>query len=232
MSSRDNDAAAGQVSATPETERLARLAHELRTPLAAIAGMAEIMRDARFGALGDARYAAYAASIADSARHLVGVVEAMLDKTAEARGDWPLSFVEIDLAALAAATVAGLQVLSTEAGLTILAEPAHPLPRVIADRRSVRQILTNLIGNALKFTPRGGQVRVTAARTGDGGLEIVVLDTGPGMGNSPAGQGHGIGLQLSRALAAANGARLVIESPPEGGTRAALVFGGDRVVHG
>ena len=111
------------------------------------------------------------------------------------------------------------------------------LPRVIADRRSVRQILVNLIGNALKFTPGGGAVTASVRRSDGGTVRIDVEDDGPGMPVGDGGLpealtagGHGIGLPLSQALAAANGARIVVSARPGGGTCASLIFAAERVV--
>ena len=235
-------------------EHLAKLAHELRTPVAAIASMAEIMRDERFGPLADARYRDYARSIHDSARHMLAVIESMLDRSAsgtEGGETSPaLTFIELNVNALAAAAVESIGPLAAEARLTLDTELAERLPLVIADQRCVRQILLNLLTNALKFTPEGGEVRVSTRTDSERRLWLEVGDTGRGMsteeitrsmgagaphcdfahGPRRDGGGYGLGLPLVHALAAANGARIEMSSTPGHGTCVSLVFPADRLI--
>lgn len=227
----------------------ASLAHELKTPLAAIQAAAEIMRDERLGPLGSPRYVGYAADIHASAAHLLSVIERMLAE-GRAAGEAELAFAEIDAGAVLAATVSQLAPLAERAGLALALELAPRLPHLVADATSLRQMVLNLVTNALKFTPSGGTVTVAARYGGDGPLVIAVSDTGSGMsrreiegalgrGRAPRrekrvgtafAQGLGLGLPLVAALAHANGAELVIESAPGAGTSASLVFGKDRVI--
>lgn len=239
--------------ASPRTEDaatpvdVARLAHELRTPLGAIAVLAEMMRDERLGPLGSPRYRTYAADIHESAAHANAVLAAFLDSNGTARGTGgPLEYVELDLAQVVAGVVSALMPLAERSGIELAARIAEGLPHVIADRRSVRQMLNNLIANALKFTVPGGQVVVTLAYIAGGPLKLEVADTGDGMtpaelervrsGNGGVDAlrrrsgGTGIGLPLVRALAAAGGATLVIDSTLGEGTRATIVFPHGRVV--
>jgi len=218
----------------------ARLAHELRTPVSAIAAAAEIMKEERFGPLGSQRYSGYASDIHASAQHALAVIERMLDE-ARVSGAEPdsstLSFTELDAAALIQSSLSQLAPLAEGRGLTLAADLDPRLPHVIADATSLRQIVLNLLTNALKFTERGGRVVVRARSTPDGPLTIEVRNSGSGKPDTnsqpaprPAEEGLGLGLPLARALAAANGARLVIESDPDHGTTAAIVFARDRVV--
>ena len=241
----DADRAAG--GAAPVD--VARLAHELRTPLGAIAMLAEIMRDERLGPLGSPRYRAYAADIHDSAAHANTVLAAFLDPAGAGRGtSGPMEFVELDLAPLVGGCVSALSPLAEKAGVALCSHLPEGLPRVIADRRSVRQMLNNLIANALKYTPPAGEVVVSLAYAIGGPVRIEVADTGDGMtvaeleriGLGPGGSGSealrrrsggtGIGLPLVRALAAACGAMLEIDSALGHGTRARIAFPHDRVV--
>lgn len=225
---------------------LAKLAHELRTPLGAIMSLAEIMRDERFGSLGNPRYQDYAGDIFRSAHHALAVVQGMLSADGVQPGKKAFAFTEIDLGAIVGECVAMTTPLSLAASVTVTTAVAPRLPRVIADARSVRQILLNLLGNAIKHTPHGAHIRVTAAYETNGPVLLIVADDGPGMptedlaqampsGTDPApaprpGGGYGIGLPLVRALANANGAELRLESRAGEGTTAIVAFAKDHVV--
>jgi signal transduction histidine kinase len=233
---------AGVVERTSASERLA---HELRTPLSAVIAYAEILKDEHFGPMANARYRDYAASIYDSARHALGVVDGMLGG-AEGQGDaTQLAFRDLDPAIIVEHCLAVARPLADEAGLTLSAEVAAQLPRIVADEVSLKQMLLNLLTNAIKFTRVGDTVTVGISYEPGGPLSIVVTDTGPGMSEPPLAllggrqgrrtrslrnAGRGIGLPLTRALAEANGASLLIDSAPGRGTRASIAFGSDRVV--
>lgn len=227
------------------------LAHELKTPVGAIAAAAEIMQNERFGPLGAPRYLGYARNIHDSAQHVLSVIDRML---AEGRTDpealRDLDITEVDIEQTLAATVSQLVPLAERAGIALALELTPRLPHVIADATSLRQIVFNLVTNALKFTDPGGQITVAARYSEDGHLSIVVADTGSGMAEaeiekvlapsgaagprprvqSAKGGGLGLGLPLVRALAAANGAELRIDSTPGKGTSASVVFEKGRAV--
>ena len=229
----------------PETQRLARLAHELRTPISSIAALAEVMRDEHFGPLGDKRYHGYAADIHDSARHMLGVLEGMIDPQGAVRDLPRLAMTELDLADVIQRSVRAMAPIAERAGVTVRADIAPRLPRLIADRVSVRQILLNLVSNALRYTQAGGEVRVSALIERDGRLRLAVSDTGTGMTEAqvlavfrpePPRTGtsgiksSGYGLPLVRALAARNGAELAIASTPGEGTTVTLNFAEGRLV--
>lgn len=238
----------GASSTAPEPlspDLVARLAHELKTPLSAIAAASEIMRDERFGPIGDARYRGYASDIHNSARHALELVSRMLARRTPGADEPELAFVEIDLAKLIADVVSALRPLAEPAHQSLAATLPPRLPHVIADATSLRQILINLLTNALKFTPAGGAIEVTTRHTPASALEIEVRDQGGGMaapelaharGESDAPtephphRGLGIGLPLARALATANGATLTIASRIGEGTTATLAFPASRVV--
>jgi hypothetical protein len=228
----------------------ARLAHELKTPLSAIAAAAEIMKEERFGPLGTPRYLGYASDILGSAQHALGVIERML---AESAGNDPLSivgaleFAEIDAGAVLEAAVSQVTPLAERAGVSLTFEPASRLPHIIADVTSLRQIVFNLLTNAIKFTGRGGSVKATARYSVDGPFTVLISDTGPGMtkddidsasdatrasraGQSRAGAGLGLGLPMVQMLAQANGADLIIDSVPGRGTSVSVVFRKERVI--
>jgi signal transduction histidine kinase len=222
-----------------------RLAHELRTPLSAVIAYAEILKDEHFGPMANDRYRDYAASIYDSARHALGVVDGMLGG-GEGQGEaTQLAFRDLDPGIIVEHCLAVARPLAAEAGLTLSGEVSARLPRIVADEVSLKQMLLNLLTNAIKFTRVGDTVTVGINYEPGGPLSIVVTDTGPGMSEPPLAlqggrqgrrtrslrnAGRGIGLPLTRALAEANGASLLIDSAPGRGTRATIVFGSDRVV--
>ena len=218
------------------------LSHELRTPLNAILASADIMKDERFGPLGDPRYVRYAADIHAGAQHILHLIERLLDPAAAPDAVSSLmNFVALDIGNELDALVSQLAPLAEHAGLTLDLDVPPRLPRVIADATSLRQMVLNLATNALKFTPAGGRVTIGAAHESDGTLAVVVADTGSGLSDddiarlkdaslpAPPRIG-GLGLPLVRSLAEANGAELVLDSAPGQGTTARVVFGRARVV--
>lgn len=218
-----------------------RLAHELKTPISAIVSAAEIMKDERFGPIGDQRYLRYARDIHESARHALAVVERMLGQRQLQRESLELSFTNLDLNQVATSILSSMDLMARDAGLELQRLLAPRLPLVVADATSVRQIVLNLVTNALKFTPRGGRVSLSTAAEPNGPLTLTVSDTGRGMSEEDIAQvmedayedapqvprpggGFGIGLPLARALAAANGATISIAANEAGGTSFTLSF--------
>jgi signal transduction histidine kinase len=215
---------------------------ELRTPSAIAA--AEIMKDQRFGVMGNERYRSYTSDIHDNARHALAVINRLLGGENSGTAA-QLESAELDLNALAQSAVSAMRPLAEDEKLNLGTEFHAHLPRVVADAMTVKQILFNLLTNAVKFTKPGGDVRVVTGLGFDRSVFVAVQDTGCGMTSeaitralesesplkpqrSEAG-GHGIGLPLARGLAEANGARLEIDSAPNEGTAVALIFPKDRV---
>jgi len=236
-----------ETAAAAQAERAAyvsKLAHELRTPLSAIVLAAEIMKDQRFGKITNPRYRGYTNDIHDNARHALAVVDRLLGDTAS-QDDGPerLDKVELNLNTLAERAVSAMRPLADEAGLRLKFERHARLPKVMADSMSVKQILFNLLANAIKFTPAKGEIRVVTGLGYEDGVFVAVQDTGPGMDAKAIARaldtdakperthagGHGIGLPLAANLAAANGARLEIDSERGEGTAIALVFPKERL---
>ncbi len=222
---------------------VARLAHELRTPLSAISVLSEMIKDERLGPLGNSRYCGYAADIHESVAHANAVLAAFLESADSARATGgPMEFAELDLAPIVRGIVSAMEPVAARAGVALSADIGDGLPHVIADRRSVRQILNNLLANAVRFTPPGGSVVVALAYAPGDGVTISVSDTGDGMAlaelsrlrrGEPAQRrsgSSGLGLPLVRALAAANGGALSIDSQLGVGTRIAVVLPQNRVV--
>lgn len=223
-------------AAAGEPASLDLLAHELRTPLAAIVALAEVMRDEHLGPIGNDRYRGYASDIRDSAEHALEVLAAILGPAAgrdesiaaDSKPD------DIDAALVVEGCVSALTPLAVQRGIAIAAVRPELPARVRVDRRCLRQMLDNLLSNALRFTPPGGTVTVTTDVAGDGTTTITVADSGPGIA-ALAGSaqpprmlrphdGAGFGLPLVHALAAAAGGTVEIDSAPGRGTRIALVF--------
>jgi signal transduction histidine kinase len=237
---------------TPESQAehstyASKLAHELKTPLSAIVVAAEIMKEERLGAMGNERYHSYTADIHDNARHALDVINRLLGESVPEEAPPQLEPAELDLNAAAESSVSAMRPLAEEAKLRLDKELHTRLPKVIADAMTVKQILFNLLANALKFAKAGGEVRVVTGLGFDRSVFIAVQDDGPGMSAEtiarvldseappkPARQeagGLGIGLPLALALAKSNGARLEIDSTEGEGTVVALIFPKDRVAH-
>jgi len=221
--------------AAPDARHLSKIAHELKTPLSAIIAAAEIMRDERLGPMGNARYLGYAADIHESARHAHDVINAMLTGTnSELRKN-----EIIDLAGLADVTVSAMLPLASASGITLDADGETGRLEVTGDATAIRQIIFNLISNALKFTPTGGDVRVTTGYLDNGTPFLVVRDTGEGMsedevtaaflerdtaGDSRRGGGYGLGLPMVRRLAEGMQATIDVDSAPGKGTAILITF--------
>jgi hypothetical protein len=231
----------------PEVALDAWLAHELRTPLSAVIAYAEILKDEHFGPIANARYKGYARDIYESARHALGVVDSMLRGDASRSVVPPLAFAELEPVRVVESCLTVARPLAQRAGLVLGTQFAPHLPRIVADEQSLKQMLLNLLANAIKFTRRGDRVTIAVGYEAGGALRISVADTGPGMASGPEqspsapaggrpgaarpeGAGLGLGLPLTRALAAANGAALAIESVPGQGTCVTISFGPDRIV--
>ncbi len=227
-----------QPAAPLDGDYLAKLAHELKTPLTAIAAAAEIMRDERLGEMKNARYLSYAADIYESATHALDVIGSLVSDRMKPAS--PVSrLVALDLNAIVDRTCSSVQALADSCGLTLSFEAEKGRPHVVANPTALRQILLNLLTNAIKFTPAGGEVRVATGRTGDGRVFLVVRDTGCGIAGSPPAaapsalaaelrpawvRGSGIGLPLVESLVRDMGAELQIGSAPQKGTVVTIVF--------
>lgn len=240
------------IAAQPSTTRsvppidIAKLAHELKTPLSAIAVAAEIMRDERFGPITNARYQGYVTDIAASARHALDLIGRMLDRPDASQKPPELRFERLVLDDLLEGSVSTVMPLAEAKGVRIKTARDRRSLYVTADATSLRQIVFNLLTNAIKFTPRGGTIDVSTTTARDGTVLITVADTGPGMSAGEIadalkpvpldvphvreGGGLGLGLPLAASLAEANGARLTIDSAPRAGTRVQIAFPKRRII--
>ena len=229
-----------------KSEFLARISHELRTPLNAILGFAEVLHQEMFGELGHEKYRAYARDIQKSGELLLSLVNDLLDLARIEAGRYELGPEEVDLREVLEDTVNLLRDQINKAGVELRRVVPDNLPKVVADARSMKQILINLLSNAIKFSGRNGRIVVALRQCPDGGLELAVKDSGPGMtreelqaalepyrrvprtgGGLP---GSGLGLPLAKALAEANKARFEIDSEPGQGTEVRIIFPPHRVL--
>ena len=221
-----------------KSDFLAKVSHEIRTPLNAIVGFAEVMMEERFGAIGNERYKDYLKDIHLSGRHLVTLVNDLLDLAKIEAGKLELEFRAVDLNEIAAEAVAQLQPEANRGRIIIRTSLARSLPPVRADLRSARQIVLNLAMNAVKLTPGGGQVIVATAINDLGEPVVRVRDAGSGMSKkelalalepfrplTTAGpESVGVGLPLTKALVEANNATFAIQSAVGAGTLIEVTF--------
>ncbi|MDQ2954520.1 MAG: ATP-binding protein, partial [Pseudomonadota bacterium] len=225
---------------------LAKVSHEIRTPLNAIIGFSEIMMQERFGPVGNERYREYLKDIHASGEHLISLVNDLLDLSKIEAGKLELSFGSINLNDLTEQCVAIMQPQANREHIIIRTSLPQALPQIVADARSVRQIILNLLSNSVKFTNAGGQVIVSTTLSDDGDVALRVRDTGAGMSEKEiesalepfrqlttsaqlGGGGTGLGLPLTKALAEANRASFAIKSAANAGTLAEIVFPASRI---
>jgi two-component system, cell cycle sensor histidine kinase DivJ len=215
---------------------LANMSHELRTPLNAIIGFSEVMTREMFGPVGP-RYQEYSRLIHESGAHLLELINSVLDMSKIEAGKFELVEELFDLEETAESAIRFLKIPAERAGVALKLAVAPGGRLVFADRRAVKQILVNLLSNGVKFTPPGGEVRVTARAPVDSGrgIEIVVADSGTGISQSDlerlgrpfeqvenaetrAKEGTGLGLALVKSLAAMHGGEAVLTSALGEGT--------------
>jgi PAS domain S-box-containing protein len=227
------------------SDLLAKVSHEVRTPLNAIIGFAEVMLEERFGRLGNERYRDYLKDIHESGRRVLGLVSGLLDLAKIEAGRMELSFTTVFPNEVVGACVSSLLQQASRERIVVRTSFAPKLPPVVADERSLSQIVTNVVSNAVKFTHAGGQVIISTAVTERGEVVIRVRDTGIGMteqeieaaleplrqlATTRKGSGAGLGLPLTKALVEANRAMLHISSAPHEGTLVEIVFPPTRVL--
>ncbi|MBY0383376.1 MAG: PAS domain S-box protein, partial [Xanthobacteraceae bacterium] len=165
-------------TASAKADMLARLSHEIRMPVNAIIGFAEVMIEERFGPLGNERYVDYMKDIRASGERVVSIIDDMLDLSRIESGKIDLAFTNQDLNALVEQCVAVMQPQANRERIIIRSSLTHALPHVRADARALRQIALNLIGGSIHFANAGGQVIVSTAVTDLGGVAMRVRDTG------------------------------------------------------
>src|SRR5690606_16463979 len=163
-----------------KSEFLANMSHELRTPLNAINGFSEIMANELFGPLGDVKYKGYAADILKSGQHLLSLINDVLDMAKIEAGKVTLHYETVSLKEIVEDAARLMRGKVEEAGLSLIVD-APDLPDMEADHRSLKQVMLNLISNAVKFTPEGGHIVVALSQLDDDRLRVAVTDTGIGI---------------------------------------------------
>ncbi len=223
-----------ELASEAKSQFLANMSHELRTPLNAIIGFTELIEQQYFGPIGNRRYIGYARNVLDAGRHLLQIINDVLDLSKIEAGKMEVTPVDYDADALARSTLALFEKEAAAAGVELALDIPAPLPPAASDAGKLRQVLLNLLSNAVKFTPPGGRVLLTV-RSVQGWLSFRISDTGIGIHGrdmakvmAPFGQvghpfsrrrgGTGLGLPLTRQMAELLGGRLEISSQPGRGT--------------
>jgi signal transduction histidine kinase len=228
-----------------KSEFLASMSHELRTPLNAVIGFSESMMLEVFGPIGE-RYKDYAADIHNSGAHLLALINDVLDLSRLDAGRAELHEEVFDTAELIAESTRMVLNQAQRGGIALSTDIAPGLPALKADKRRIKQILVNLMSNAVKFTPAGGQVKISAQLT-EAGLALGVTDSGIGIAPqdiakvleafgqidsalSRKHEGTGLGLPLSKQLVELHGGTLVLESKVNVGTTVTVTLPPARLV--
>lgn len=229
-----------------KSEFLANISHELRTPLNSIIGFSEIIRNQVFGPIEPKSYTEYAGNIYDSGKHLLSIINQILDISRIDAGERELNESLVDIRKITTLCLDMMRAKITQGGLTIVDLIPADLPKMVAEEVAVKQMLLNLLSNAAKFTPHGGRITLSAEIESSGNFRVSVTDTGVGLTNEqieksamPFGLvdgrldkgtgGAGLGLSLVHALLKLHGGKLELLSQKGIGTTATLVFPASRI---
>ncbi|HVZ69073.1 MAG TPA: MHYT domain-containing protein [Rhizomicrobium sp.] len=231
---------------TAKSDFMAQMSHELRTPLNAILGFSEILRDELYGPMGDRRYRNYVQDIHDSGARLLDLINNILDHVKLHSGGLALQESVFSPRELVAEALNAVREKAAAGGLRLLDETPSGLPVVRAGRRRMYQVIFNILSNAVKFTPSGGTVKVTAGIDARG-MYLTISDTGIGIAEedipkalehfsqvdsklSRKFEGAGLGLPISLELMKAHGGTLEIQSSPGKGTAVTVILPAYRIV--
>jgi PAS domain S-box-containing protein len=239
---------AAETANAHKTDFLARVSHEIRTPLNAIIGFADMMANEHFGPVGHPRYGEYAHDIVRSGRHVLDIVNDLLDISKIEAGEMELDFASVGLNDMVQAAVSIVQPQANSQRVIIRTALSQAVPNVVADGRSIKQIALNILANAIRYTPSGGQIIVSTSYEANGSVTLRIRDTGIGMSRSELeqamkpfrqvstgtprsrGDGTGLGLPLTKAMVDANRAHFAISSTPNEGTLVEVTFPSPRVL--
>jgi signal transduction histidine kinase len=233
--------ARAEAASQAKSEFLANVSHELRTPLNAIIGFSEVIEMEKFGPLGTARYMSYIRDIHKSGVHLLNVISNILDLSKVELGRLDMRIELTPIGIIVQDVMGMIRMQHPSSQVEIDAKIAGDLPAIETDATRLKQVLLNILSNAVKFTPAGGRVEIQAGSDGAGGCRITVLDNGIGMAAesipvamSPFGQiesvmarryaGTGLGLPLAKRLVELMGGRFAIESALGKGTAVTITL--------
>ncbi len=233
-----------EAASRAKSEFLANMSHELRTPLNAILGFSDAMRS---GELGNVKNEEYLRDIHDSGSHLLAMINDILDVSKIEAEKLDIFEERVDVGATVDACLRLMKERAAKGGVRLVRDIARKLPALYADERRVKQILLNLLANAINFTPAGGKVAVKAEKTAASGLALAIADSGVGMsekdivkalepfgqvdsGSSRRHHGSGLGLPLAKGLAELHGGMLEIASEVGAGTEVSVTFPSERTV--
>ena len=235
-----------EVANRTKTQFLANMSHELRTPLNAVIGFSQLIRDQAFGPIPD-RYVNYADDINSSGKLLLALINDILDMSRIEAGQQKLMEEVMAVDSVVNDCVRMVTSKAADGGVRLIVENKGPLPALRADERALKQVLLNVLSNAVKFTPQGGAVTVAAEAKAGGTLDISIADTGIGIAEDvikdlflPFRQadasisrrfgGSGLGLAISKKLMELHGGEISVESHPGRGTRVTLHMPAERIV--
>ena len=230
-----------------KTSFLANMSHELRTPLNAVIGFCELLETQLYGPLNQ-KQGEYLRDIKTSGHHLLGIINDILDTARLGAGQHKLNPERLVLASVVDDSLRFVKGRAEEGGISLVNGVTRDMPMLFADARALRQVLINLAGNAVKFTPQGGTVSVSAWIDTGGDYVLAIVDNGTGIPRETLArlfqpfqqgdntltrrhEGTGLGLTISRELMALHGGTLTIESEVGQGTRALARFPAGRVIH-
>ena len=224
-----------------KSDFLANMSHELRTPLNAIIGFSGMIMSEALGPIGSPRYKEYARDIQESGSHLLGLISNILDVSKIEAGQVNLQTEEIEIDDVINACVSIIRDRARSARIAVAVDIQDDLPILIADETKLKQVLINLLTNAVKFTPAGGSVTISVSCSEATGYCIKIEDTGIGMApedipralvafhqvanKTPhANEGTGLGLTLAKSLVELHGGRLDMASAVDVGTTVTILF--------
>ena len=236
-----------EIANRAKSDFLANMSHELRTPLNAIIGFSEVMLGEYFGPFDNPRYRDYAEDIHASGRHLLDFIDDLLDLAKIEAGRLTLIETNVHVSSLVQGAIRLFADRAESAEIELTNDVPPGLPHLLADERMTRQILVNLISNAIKFTPAGGQISVSAVLTASAAIQIIVSDTGIGIeaeeiplirqrfGRATRAtkhkiQGTGLGLAIIDSLIGLHDGEMDIESWPGRGTIVRITFPPGRTI--
>ncbi len=231
----------GELASKVKSEFVANMSHELRTPLNTVIGFSKLLTQHHQRQLPDREIIEYAALIHDAADHLLSVINDILYISKIQSGKYTLDAGEVSVSEVLTGGVNSFQTMASESHVELRSDIASDLPTIRGDVSKLQRIFTNIISNALKFTPANGIVDVIAHRNARGGVVVAIRDSGVGMtaqeievAMTPFGQvdggrarwreGAGLGLPIAKALIELHGGALEIRSKKGSGTDVVMVF--------